>query len=55
MSTNNIYKSWLATIKKDDGVVMLHEFSIEELSHLAWLIEQEMESRDEQPKIPSMA
>lgn len=53
--TMNIYKSWMKCASmgfyvRSNGLMLrpLEDFSIEELNHLKWLIEQELESRNAQ-------
>ena len=48
--TNNIYKSWIQSVDRNGHnthrLRSLDKFSIEELQHLKWLIEEEMRSRE---------
>jgi len=48
--TQNIYTSWLSTLctLSHEYTRELDEFTPEELNHLNWLIEQEIESRNGQ-------
>lgn len=51
--THNIYTSWFMTAGEKchgDGMITwlrdLDDFTLDELNHLKWLIEQEIEGRD---------
>ena len=49
--TQNIYNSWMSVIFNAEpgqlnDIRQLHSFSVEELNHLKWLIEQEIEGRN---------
>ena len=48
--TNNIYKSWLETVDcnrfPSNRIKKLSSFTVEEIHHLIWLLQEELRSRD---------
>ena len=43
--TQNIYTSWVETIDRNNRIRRLDKFSQDELQHLLWLINEELNSR----------